>query len=105
MCGRTLIGNKIQHGVPGPVVADKSVIGVEGGVDAVGRAADALLTEDPHEELQADEGEHAQTEHGKDHHVGQLLHWLDQSTNDGLQTWRRHLVVKYTSSYTPKMIL
>lgn len=49
-------------------------------------AADALLSQQPHEKLQADEGEHAETEDGQDHHVCQLLHRLDQSADDGLQT-------------------
>ena len=49
-------------------------------------AADALLPQQPHEELQADEGEHAETEDGQDHHVCQLPHRLDQSADDGLQT-------------------
>lgn len=49
-------------------------------------AADALLSQEPHEKLQADEGEDAETEDRQDHHVRQLLHRLDQSTDDGLQT-------------------
>lgn len=52
-------------------------------------AADALLSQQPHEKLQADEGEHAETEDGQDHHVCQLLHRLDQSADDGLQTLTR----------------
>lgn len=58
-------------------------------------AADALLSQQPHEKLQADEGEHAETEDGQDHHVCQLPHRLDQSADDGLQTLteerRRHV--------------
>lgn len=50
-------------------------------------AADALLSQQPHEELQADEGEDAEAEDGQDHHVCQLPHGLDQSTDDGLQTF------------------
>lgn len=48
---------------------------------------DALLSQETHEELQADEGEHAEAEDGQDHHVGQLPHRLDQSAHNGLQTW------------------
>ena len=40
-----------------------------------------------HEELQPDEREHAQTEHGQDHDVRELLHRLDQGAHDGLQAW------------------
>ena len=50
-------------------------------------AADTLLSQKPHEELQADEGEHTETEDSQDHHVCQLLYRLDQSADDGLQTW------------------
>lgn len=49
-------------------------------------AADALLAQQPHEELQANESENAETEDGQDHHICQLLHRLDQSADDGLQT-------------------
>lgn len=49
-------------------------------------ATNALLSQQPHEKLQADEGEHAETEDSQDHHVCQLLHRLDQSPDDGLQT-------------------
>ena len=50
------------------------------------QAADALLPQQPHEELQADEGEHAETEDGQDHHVCQLPDRLDQSADNRLQT-------------------
>lgn len=62
-------------------------------------AADALLAQQPHEELQANEGEDAETEDGQDHHICQLPHGLDQSANDGLQTLaeeRRDTYNKYT---------
>lgn len=49
-------------------------------------AADALLPQQPHEELQTYEGEHTQAEDGQDHHIRQLLHRLDQSPHDGFQT-------------------
>ena len=44
-----------------------------------------LVPQVAHEELQPDEREHAQTEHGQDHDVGELLHRLDQGAHDGLQ--------------------
>lgn len=49
-------------------------------------AADAFLSQVSHEELQANESEHAEAEDGEDHDVSQLLHRLNQSTNDSLQT-------------------
>lgn len=73
---------------PGPVVAVEGGVLRQAAVDAVRRAADALLPQVPHEELQADEGEDAQAEDGEDHHVGQLLHRLDQSAHDGLQAYQ-----------------
>ena len=84
----TLVVDEVLQGGPGLVVAVEGRVGWQAAVDAVRRAADTLLPQVPHEELQADEGEDAQTEDGEDHHVGELLHRLDQSTDDGLQACR-----------------
>lgn len=51
-------------------------------------AADALLPQVSHEELQADESEDAQAEDGEDHHISEFLHRLDQSSDNGLQACR-----------------
>lgn len=61
--------------------------GLHGAVGAVElrEVAHALVPQVAHEELQADEGEDAEAEDGEDHHVGQLLHGLDQRPHDGLQ--------------------
>lgn len=83
----TFAAEEILPGAPAPVVADERLGGAVRGVDAVPEAADALLPQQPHEELQADEGEHAQAEDGQDHDVGQLPHRLDQSAHDGFQTF------------------
>lgn len=48
-------------------------------------AADTFLPQVPHEELQADEGEHAEAEDGENHDVCQLLYRLNQRADDGLQ--------------------
>lgn len=80
--------DELLEGGPGPVVAVEAGVGRQAAIDAVRRAADALLPQVSHEELQADEREHAQAEHGEDHHVGQLLHRLDQGAHDGLQACR-----------------
>ena len=47
-----------------------------------------------HEQLQSYEGEHAQAEDSEDHHIGKLLHRLEQSANDGFQSCqiRCHLI-------------
>lgn len=82
----TFAGEEVGPGAPGSVVAEKGCVGAEGGVDAVREAADALLPQQAHEELQADEREHAEAEDGQDHHVCQFPHRLDQSSYDGLQT-------------------
>lgn len=82
----TFIAEEVCPGAPGPVVADKGCIGTVGGVDAVRETADALLSQQPHEKLQANEGKHTEAEDSQDHHVCQLLHGLDQSADDGLQT-------------------
>ena len=76
----------------GVVVVEEHVLVLAGYVAAVGavdeRIPHTLLPQVAHEELQADEGEDAETEHGEDHHVRQLLHRLDQGAHDGLQAWR-----------------
>lgn len=82
----TFVAEEVRPGAPGPVVADEGRVGAVRRVDAVREAADALLPQQAHEELQADEGEHAEAEDGEDHHVRQLPHRLDQSADDGLQT-------------------
>lgn len=81
----TLIVDEVLHRGPGLVVAVERGVGRQAVVDAVCCAADAFLSQVSHKELQADEGEDAQTEDGEDHHVCQLLHRLDESTDDGLQ--------------------
>lgn len=62
---------------------------IRGDVAAVGAGwrTHALLPQVAHEELQSDEGEDAEAEHGEDHHVRKFFHRLDQCTNDGLQAW------------------
>lgn len=57
------------------------------GLGHVDRPDHALLAQVSHEELQANEGKDAQAEDGKDHHVWQLLHRLDQGAHNGLQAW------------------
>ena len=47
-----------------------------------------LVPQVAHEQLEADEGKHTEAEDGEDHHVGELLHRLDQSSHNGLQTCR-----------------
>lgn len=66
-------------------------IGLHGAVGTVElrEVAHALVPQVAHEELQADEGEDAEAEDREDHHVGQLLHGLDQGPHDGLQAWAR----------------
>jgi len=76
-------GVDIQQGV-----AEKRVVG--GDVAAVGGVvadwpAHTLLPQVAHEELQADEREDAEAEHGEDHDVRQLFHRLDEGADDGLQ--------------------
>lgn len=83
----TFAAKEVLLGAPGSVVTDEGLAGAVRGVDAVAEAADALLPQQPHEELQADEGEHAEAEDGQDHHVCQLPHRLDQSAHDGFQTF------------------
>ncbi len=82
----TFIAEKVRPGAPGPVVANEGCVGAVRGVNAVREAADTLLSQQPHEKLQTNEGKHAEAEDSQDHHVCQLLHGLDQSTDDRLQT-------------------
>lgn len=48
------------------------------------KAPDALLSQEAHEELQANESKHTKTEDSQDHDVCQLLHRLDQSAHNRL---------------------
>lgn len=43
-----------------------------------------------HEQLQSYQSKDAQAKNGENHHVGQLLHGLEQSTDDGFQTCESH---------------
>lgn len=63
-------------------------VGLHGAVGVVKQreVAHTLVAEVAHEELQADEREDTEAEDCEDHDVGQLLHRLDQSPHDGLQT-------------------
>lgn len=58
----TFISEEVCPGAPGSVVTNEGGVVAVGGVDAVCETADALLSQEPHEKLQADEGEHAETE-------------------------------------------
>ena len=87
-CVLTLIADEVVQRRPGLVVAEEGGVGGHAVVEAVFRVADTFLPQVPHEQLQADEGEDAQAEHGEDHHVRQLLHRLDQSAHDRLQACR-----------------
>lgn len=83
----TFAAEEILLGAPGSVVTEKRLGGAVRGVDAVPEAPDALLPQQPHEELQADEGEHAEAKDGEDHDICQLPHRLDQSAHDGFQAF------------------
>lgn len=48
---------------------------------------DTLLPQIPHEQLQANESKHAETEDSEDHDIRQFLHRLNQGANDGFKTW------------------
>lgn len=60
--GLTLAAEEVLRGAPGSVIAEEGFIGVVGRVDAVSETADTLLSQEPHEKLQANESEHAETE-------------------------------------------
>ena len=50
-----------------------------------GEVLDALLGEDAHVDLEADEGEHSESEAGEDDDVAQVLHRLDHRAHDRLE--------------------
>lgn len=58
----TFAAEEVLPAAPGSVIADEGFIGIVGRVDAVCEAADTLLSQQPHEKLQANESEHAETE-------------------------------------------
>lgn len=85
---RALRGVQRERGDTHGAVEKRHVVcGDVGAVGAVGAdwQAHALLSQVAHEELQANEGEDAEAEHGEDHDVRQLLYRLDQCADDGLQ--------------------
>jgi len=47
------------------------------------RPFDTFLPQISHEELQANESKHAETEDGEDHDIRQFLHRLNQGANNG----------------------
>ena len=47
----------------------------------------AFVLEDAHIDLQREEREHHQAEHGQRHHLHQLLDAVQQRVDDGLQAW------------------
>lgn len=49
---------------------------------------DAFVPQISHKQLEADEGEHRQSENGQNHDVHHFLHGLDQGGHNGLQTWQ-----------------
>lgn len=49
--------------------------------------SDTFLSQISHKELKANEGENSKGEDGQNHDVHHFLHWLDQSSHDGFQTW------------------
>ena len=72
------------------------VVAVESGVEGVGRCVvahqqrwhqDTFLPQVSHEKLQANQSEDTEAEHSQDHDISQLLHRLDKSSNNRLQTY------------------
>lgn len=47
------------------------------------RPFDTFLPQISHEQLQANESKHAETEDGEDHDIRQFLHRLNQGSNNG----------------------
>lgn len=58
----TFAAEEVLPGAPGSVIADEGIVGTVGRVDAVCKAADTLLSQEPHEKLQANKGKHTETE-------------------------------------------
>lgn len=57
------------------------------GAVELSKVTHTLVPQVAHEELKANEGKDAEAEDGEDHHVGQLLHRLDQGSHYCLQAW------------------
>lgn len=58
----TFAAEEVLPGAPRSVIADEGFVGVVGRIDAVFKAADTLLSQEPHEKLQANESKHTETE-------------------------------------------
>lgn len=53
-----------------------------------GESLNALVGQDSHVDLQAEQGEHGQGKHGEDDHVPQVLDGLDHRPNYRLQSFK-----------------
>ena len=86
LCPRLVEGGE-GGGVGGEVAAVPSIASaVEDALGLLGgEVLDALLGEDAHVDLEADEGEHSESEAGEDDDVAQVLHRLDHRAHDRLE--------------------
>ena len=53
-----------------------------------GESLNALVGQDSHVDLQAEQGEHGQGKHGEDDHIPQVLDGLDHRANYRLQSYK-----------------
>ncbi len=58
------------------------------GWSVIREVTDAFLGEDPHVDLEAEQCEDGEGEERQDDDIAEILHWLDHSSHDSLQTCR-----------------
>ena len=75
---------KPTNGVPVGVESQPGVVVELAPGPVRGEGLDALVGQHAHVDLEAEQGEHRESEDGEDDHIPQVLHGLNHSTNNGL---------------------
>lgn len=58
-----------------------------------------FLTQVSHKKLKADEGKNSKSKDSQNHDVHHFLHWLDQSSHDGFQTWQNTMNISVSLKF------
>ena len=90
LCHEELVGGGGGLGIVGLEGLEAGEAGVAEDLvaDLSRKVPDALLGQDAHVDLEAQQGEHRQREHGQYDHIPEVFHRFDYGTNDCFQTWK-----------------
>ena len=84
----------MKPGHPGGGVAGKKVLG-----QVLGEVPYTLLGEDPHVDLQAEQGKDGQREDGQNDHIPEVFHRFDDGTDDCFETCKKMSIVTRSITY------